>query len=229
MDEAMNPGPHSCPYGPPPPDDLVAWEAAWQNHPTIGLGQPWRPAPETDFLAGQVTLGWSDQAWHVLAVLPDRDIHNSARGTQEPCWQTGDVFEIFFRPEGQESYFEIHLTPENHGCRLRFPGTAFRDQLLASKPERTDWFLDYAFSPEGLVTHTRVQREKNRWLAGATLPFAAFLENGDIRPVRPWKTAFCRYDYTRGRDLPILSSTAGLPRPAFHASEHWPIMDFTAA
>jgi len=179
-------------------------------------------------MPGRVQTGWSEQGWHVLAILEDLDIFNSARSHREPSWETGDVFECFLRPEGQDSYYEIHITPENWGIRLRIPSGAFFRFMSDTYPPGHPWPHDHFHAPPGLETRTLIQPERGRWLAGAALPFLSVLENGDHAPIRPWRISFCRYDCTRGRDLPVLSSTSPLPVKKFHPQEHWSTLHFTA-
>jgi hypothetical protein len=218
--------PEICPHGPPPPPDLIGWERAWEERPSLGFRQAWIPENEAHFLPGRVQTGWSDQGWHVLAVLQDHDIFNHARTLREPSWETGDVFEIFLRPEGQESYYEIHITPENFGIRLRFPSGAFFHFMSKAYPPGHPWPHDHFHNPPGLETRALVQHDRKRWLAGATLPFASVLENGDTTPTRPWRVSFCRYDCTRGRNDAVLSSTSPLPIKKFHPQEHWGSLRF---
>lgn len=217
----------TCSHREPPPADLTAWESAWHDLPGLELTQAWQEKPEPGFLPGLIKTAWSPQGWHVLAVLQDRDIANTTRNHRDPSWETGDVLEVFLRPEGQDSYYEIHLTPENFGIRLRLPGGDFQRHMNRLYTPRFDWVFDHLHTPEGLTTITRVEPERGRWLAGMTLPFTPVLENGDSStPVHPWLVSFCRYDTTRGNPNPVLSSTSRLQILKFHEQSQWSLLQF---
>jgi len=222
----VNTDPLLCPYGDAPPADLLAWEEAWEGRPALEYSQSWLPSPMPEFLPGRVQTGWSDQGWHVLAILQDKDIFNTARSPSEASWESGDVFEIFLRPGGQDSYFEIHLTPENSGVRFRFPSTEFYWKMNGIHRPKTSWAFEHSYTPAHLSTSTLVQADRGRWLAGATLPFSDFLENGETVPEQPWRVSFCRYDYTRGRQKPVCSSTSKQAKAAFHRQTHWSPLTF---
>lgn len=189
--------------------------------PAATLFQAWRAHPEPGYLPANVWLTHCGEALHVTAVLEDADIFNSARGENQPTWTTGDVFEIFLRPEGQEAYYEFHVTPENHTLRLRFPSVAFRQAMARQFPHDPAWVFDLSLPPSSFQSASRVEAHHHRWIVTARVPFSTVLENGDSFPLRPWRVSFCRYDATRGTPGAVLSSTSPYPEPRFHEIEHW--------
>lgn len=210
---------------PPAAADSLA-SPLWPSLPSAELGQPWRSSPEDRFRPCRVWTAWTPSALHVLAELEDDDIANSARGERQATWQTGDVFEIFLRPEGQDAYFEFHVTPENETLRVRFPSAAYFDAMAARFPHSPEWVFDLSLARGAFQSAVQVDAAACRWRVCAVIPYATVLENGEATPERPWLASFCRYDTTRGIPGAVLSTTSPHSEPAFHRQSDWRPLHF---
>jgi hypothetical protein len=210
----------------PPAADECLGSPLWPPAPSAELGQPWRASPEDHFRPARVWVAWTPSALHILAELEDDDIANSARGERQATWETGDVFEIFLRPEGQEAYFEFHVTPENETLRVRFPSAAYFDAMASRFPRSPDWVFDLSLAPDAFQSAVHVDAAARRWRVCAVIPCATVLENGDESLQRPWLASFCRYDTTRGVPGAALSTTSPHPGPVFHQQSDWRPLHF---
>ena len=112
---------------PPLPDfgarDVEVVRAAFAGAEPCALGQAWCAELEPGFAPGQVRAGWRRDSLLVFAELTDHDVHSAATGINQRTWEFGDTFEMFLRPDGQEEYFEFHVTPNNYRLQLRFPSS----------------------------------------------------------------------------------------------------------
>ncbi|MCX7915927.1 MAG: hypothetical protein N3A53_06450, partial [Verrucomicrobiae bacterium] len=91
------------------------------------LQQGWRDQPEPRFRPGTVRVASHCSHLVVAAELVDDDIFNPITKFNEAAFPHGDVFEMFFRPEWQEAYYELHVSPVNQLFQLRIPSaTHFR-------------------------------------------------------------------------------------------------------
>ena len=112
---------------PPLPDfgarDVEVVRAAFAGAEPCALGQAWCAELEPGFAPGQVRAGWRRDSLLVFAELTDHDVHSAATGINQRTWELGDTFEMFLRPDGQEEYFEFHVTPNNYRLQLRFPSS----------------------------------------------------------------------------------------------------------
>ena len=184
------------------------------------MQQAWRTEPEPDFLPARVRVGWSPDAMLVEAELPDRDIFNPVKEFNQAAFTSGDVFEIFLRPEQQESYFEFHITPDNQLFQLRFANAQHRFHLPATGT-LDEQLAELKIWKSRISTTTRVDATAQRWFVSATIPFAMIVETGGMKPGARWLCSFSRYDYTRGRSEPVLSSTSPHAKCSFHRQEEW--------
>ena len=221
------------------------WEAvraAFAGVPSSELVQAWRGATEERFQPGCVRAGWEEDAIWVFAELSDAAIMSVANGFNEPAFLTGDVFEIFLRPQGQAPYFEFHVTPFNGRLQLRYPDAASVDRVRQGiAAGESDPFKPFKVTAELFQSWTRIEERAHRWEALVRIPVESVAEGlgppatrasrassraretrragGDI-PVR-FDCSFCRYDYTPGIASPVISSSSPHREPNFHRSEEW--------
>ena len=199
------------------PTDLEAVRAAFTDAPPIPLGQAWLEAPEPDFAPGTVRTGWRDDALVVLAELSDADIHTRASRHNDRFWELGDTFEMFLQRETGEPYIELHVTPDNLRLQLRFTDPP------APQPEADGGRFEAALIHANVFnSHTWVNHVEREWCVLAEIPAAlvAGLPGSSLR------FSFSRYDYTRGRDRPVISSSSPHAEPRFHRQHEWGVLRF---
>lgn len=183
--------------------------------------QPWRSVSEDGFMPGAVRIGWRDETLFVFAELTDADIFTRASCLNERMWELGDVFEMFVRPVRQEAYYEFHVTPNNQRLQLRFPSTeALRDAQFRSQ------FQPFMIEGDAIRSATWVLPDIRLWVALARIPAASVCEAALPLSGSQWRFSFSRYDYTRGRERPIVSSVSPHRTPDFHSQTEWFTLEF---
>lgn len=184
------------------------------------MRQGWRDEPEPRFRPATVRVAAHGSDLVVAAELVDDDIFNPITKFNEPAFPHGDVFEIFLRPEHQEAYYELHVSPTNHRFQLRIPSaTHFRLAQGASSLE--PWKVHQPL----VRSRVHVDPKQKKWWVLAVVPFT-ISENGAVGPGSRWQFSFCRYDYTRGCDQPVLSSTSPYVMPDYHRQSEWGWLEF---
>ena len=189
------------------------------------MQQAWLPQPDYDWQPATVRVGWNCEAMLIEAELTDHDIFNPVTEFNQAAFKDGDVFEMFLRPEGQTAYFEFHVTPSNQLLQLRFANDREVYQLPAG--DTLDERLDANKLWKARITSSvRVDAATRRWIVNATIPFSLVVESEPMQPGARWLCSFCRYDYTRGRRAPVLSSTSPHARCDFHRQQEWQPVEF---
>ncbi|MDR0532796.1 MAG: hypothetical protein LBH01_02470 [Verrucomicrobiales bacterium] len=206
-----------------PYDLLIAAELLTVQQP-VHMAQSWLPEPDKRFMPASVWPFWTDDSIGVYAELQDRDIANSADGENQKSWKTGDVLELFYRPLPGEAYWEFHVTPENHHLQLLYPSEKFFREL--GKQQAGNWLDGIGLPPHSFKSETLITREKNLWRVLALIPQSMFCLPRSLRIGDEWLASFCRYDYTRGEDKPVVSTTSTPPRPDFHDNSSWRRLKF---
>jgi hypothetical protein len=199
--------------------DISNWNTikeAFADALPCDLLQAWREIPEAEFQPAQARAGWRDGALWVYAELSDRDIFNDAAYFNDRTYELGDLFEILIRPEGQDDYFEFHITPENQQLQLHWPDA----DAIWKFDERHESLKPYFVPKVLLASQTEVQHQNHFWRVLAKIPSSVALSK-NIQAGDVWTFSFSRYDSTRGKSEPVLSSCSPHAQPRFHRQHEW--------
>lgn len=202
------------------------------NKPVIALGlnqsstpltfqQDWRDTEEEGFRPAWAILRREASHLVVQAELTDDDLFNAEPRSHQPFYRHGDVFEIFLRPTRQDAYTELHVGPDNQTFHLRIPSAELFLRHRADPEAWRRWLV-----PERrFVSRVFLNRATATWRVEASIPLC---EVGDdpIQPGDRWLFSFSRYDYTRGRPEPVLSSTSPHTELNYHAQTEWGTLIF---
>lgn len=194
---------------------------AFKTASVCKLGQPWLKTVEPDFAQGEVRVGRLGENLLVFAQLNDADIYTQASGPNQRLWELGDTFEIFLLPWTQEAYVEYQIAPNNKRLQLRYAGL---DHVEAV---REIGGIESCVLPDGVFeSRTWVQAEWKRWFVYARIPASVVLDEPTALAGSQWFFSFGRYDYTRGREQPVISSTSSHAEPDFHRQQEWGVITF---
>lgn len=212
------------PLPPFSPDDWQDVARAFEDTDRCFLGQHWLPKPEVGFQSASVCVGWQADALWVYAELYDEDIFNRVTDLNQIAIEQGDVFEIFLRPEGAETYFEFHVTPENNVLQLRWPSSETYRNLprVGTVDER---LAPYFLAPQLIDTWTHIDREEKKWRVLVSINWEV-LERQPLAGGETWTFSFSRYDDARHWGKPMLSSSSLHPKADFHRQQDWGTLTF---
>jgi hypothetical protein len=212
-----------CPPLPPQSTvDLPAIIEMFETVPPQALAQAWLEKEEDHFAPGFVRAGWRGNSLLVFAQLIDRDIFNLATGHNQRAWELGDSFEIFLQPAGHSAYVEFQITPDNLRVQLRFADAQALDHL------RNNRSIESVLM-HGEMFHSRTwQTSAQCWYVYAEIKAVNLGDEAGPLHGRQWLYSFSRYDYTRRREMPVISSTSPHAEPDFHRRQEWGIMNFDA-
>lgn len=204
--------------------DLEAARTAFQSAARCELRQTWQAAPSGNFAPATVRVGWRHNTLQVLAELADTDVGTRASGLNQRLWELGDAFEIFLRPEGQEAYIELQVAPNNQRLQLRYADTA-----ALERARRTGSIADALIPGEAFRSWTWIEARHSRWHVLAEIPARLVCGSDDALVGGVWRCSFSRYDYTRGSDEPVISSTSPHIEANFHRQQEWGVLQFAPA
>ncbi len=175
------------------------------------MQQSWLDAPEADFLAAEIRVGWAPSRLVILAEIPDRDIFTQATGPNQRTWELGDVFEIFLKPDDRSDYVELHVTPPNFRLQLQ----------IESQGKPTTQLDDGVFS-----SRVKIDTANQKWTVYAEVPASLITGRNHIATGESWLFSFSRYDASRDGRPPILSSTSPHQAINFHRIHEWGKINF---
>lgn len=192
--------------------DDEAWETAVAYPLHLGLDQ--LEQGNTLHEPGEVRLTWDDEFLYVGVLFHDSDIVAEGVKDQEHHYLTGDLAEVFLKPDANTWYWELYVTPHSKKTHLWFPGSG---RLGLKSSEDNDMELYVAAQCQGTLNDWRDRDES--WTAEMAIPIRELKRYGDdFGPEAAWTILVARYNYSRYLPLrgPELSMTPQLPITSFH-------------
>ncbi len=211
--------------------DINDWKTADSLFRTADFAnyqQGWADTPVAGFRPAKAAAAWTDSSLVVYAELSDDDIFNEIpeEDFNKIAINHGDVFEIFLRPEGQEAYYEIHVSPNNQKFQLRlpFPGCFKKMKSKFKSPE--EMMESYKVSQPSVRSNVRIDRPARKWWVITEIPLSMVAEDHPVKPGTKWRFSFCRYDYTRPDKTPVYSSTSPHSAINYHLVDEYGTLEF---
>lgn len=180
------------------------------------FGQAWRKTTHPAFRSATARAGQRSGALWILAELEDADIFNPEARFNQPFYLSGDVFEVFLRPETQDAYSEFHVGPANQRFQLKIPSA----KVFLDKCEEPEPWRNWVIAEPLFESWTWIEPQLERWFVLARIPFAS-ISQATVQPGARWFYSFSRYDYTRGQPDPVHSSTSPHRELSFHRQQEW--------
>jgi Carbohydrate family 9 binding domain-like len=173
---------------------------------------------------GIAKIIWDDKYIYVGAKLYDSDIVQGGNKDGGHFYKTGDLLEVFLKPNGKRNYWEIYATPNNKK-------TAF---FYYSKGRPG---LPNGFSPKmpGLIvasycegTLNNVNDRDKFWTTEIAIPRKQLEKHGgQIFPGKEWRFLIGRYNYSVYFDTTKELSLTGKPAGrGFHNFKSWRSINF---
>jgi hypothetical protein len=200
--------------------DATNWEqvqAAFTVRKPLEMKQFWLPQPEAHLEPAQVYFGWRPDAFYVFANLHDIDIYSESTHDGQPMWRLGDVFEIFLRVLPEVSWYEFHVTPNNHHLELCWP----HDPETCLKLEKQQGYETFIVSKSIIKSQVRICKKQQCWQVLAEIPARLISGEKAINAGQEWLVSFCRYDAFQDERKPVLSSTSDFTKAPFSRQREW--------
>ena len=199
-------------------------DAIWQDAPVYPLHLADDRDPSgADKVRESATaqLAWDDHYFYLGVRYTDSDV--VATGTKRNAYhfQTGDVAELFLKPQNNPWYWELYVTPHSMTSTFYFED---RDK---HRPENFTYQMEIAVS--GCVEGTLNQSgdTDTAWTGEIAVPITELTKNGDDFPSDLWTILVARYNYSRALgDEPELTMAPRLPVTSYHHHEGYATIRF---
>lgn len=200
---------------------LDSVQRAFQSAARCELGQAWQMESSPRFAPAVVRVGWRGNAFLVYADLTDTDIFTRVTGLNQRLWELGDSFEMFLKPEEQEAYIELQVSPNNQLLQLRYANTAMLDRA-----RKTGCLAEAIIPGDAFASRTWIEDKKSRWHVLAEIPGPLVCGASESLSGSRWRFSFSRYDYTCGEAEPVISSSSPHAEANFHRQHEWRTLQF---
>lgn len=201
--------------------DLESVRRSFKSATPCHLRQAWQANESERFAPAVVRAGWRHNSFLVYSELTDADIFTQASGLSQRMWELGDAFEIFLRPEGQEAYVELQVTPNNQRLQICYANTA-----VVERVRQTGCLAEALIPGEAFRSKTWIEDMNSWWHVFAEIPAQVVCGSNDRLADSRWHFSFSRYDYTQGGAEPAISSTSPHIEANFHSQKEWGVIQF---
>lgn len=180
------------------------------------MQQGWLAKPDEKLRPASVRFGWENDAFWVLADLPDDFIASRSTDHNQDMWTLGDVFEIFIARNGSPHYLELHVTPNNH--RLHLICSLENTQKIRDKKASLD---DFRRPPSAFDSWVQKPKGQNKWQVLVRIPSSTLPDGKSFAAGDKLELSFSRYDAGPEGTPDILSSTSPHRELSYHRRHEW--------
>jgi len=174
---------------------------------------------------GEARLAWDENYLYVGIKFYDSDIVQESDENQQHFYASGDLVEIFIKPENSSWYWEIYGTPNEKKTVFWFPG---RGRLgLKSGFEPGMNLDDVLVGAQVKGTLNNWEDVDEYWTAEMAIPVKGLIAHGDaFGPGTGWRILVARYNFSRYLTWKELSMVPQLSVTNYHLIEEFGILDF---
>jgi hypothetical protein len=184
-----------------------------------------RPGIDRLMEPGEVRLAWDDKYLYIGIKFTDSDIVQESEENQQHHYASGDVVEIFLKPEKSTWYWEIYGTPNEKKTVFWYPG---RGRAGLKSCSESDMNLDdilIATQIKGTLNNWKDKDEY--WTMEMAIPVKGLTAHGDILgPGSEWKILIARYNYSIVLPWREFSMVPQLSVTNYHLLEEYGILRF---
>lgn len=175
----------------------------------------------TPFERGFFKTKYDDKFLYVLGSMQDCDLFQSSRENQSLSYQTGDMVEVFLKPEEKSSFWEIFATPWGHCTTLFYPwrGHSFMME------QRFYEGVKVAVTIRGTLNNA--DDVDSGWDIEMAIPRELIEKAGEkFEPGKEWRILFGRYNCGSNLPRPQISATPRLPKVNHHLTDYYGKLKF---
>lgn len=218
--------------------ELVSVVAKYSEKPVIvdgNLDDPvWKEAPVYELSLskdeegkgknlqekGYVQIAWDENYLYIGVKFYDSDIVQESDKNQEHHYRTGDLVEIFLKPENSTWYWEIYGTPSEKKTVFWFPGRGRLGLPSCFEPEIN--LNEISVSAEIKWSLNNWKDRDDYWTLEMGIPVEELTKYGDkFGPGSQWRVLIARYNYSRYLPYKELSMFPQLSITNYHLLEEY--------
>ncbi|HOL21559.1 MAG TPA: carbohydrate-binding family 9-like protein [bacterium] len=174
---------------------------------------------------GIAQLAWDENYLYIGIKFYDSDIVQEGTEDQKHFYGTGDLVEIFLKPEGNTWYWEIYGTPNEKKTVFWFPGRGRIGIPSSFQPGMELQDILVAAQVKGTLNDWKDRDEY--WTLEMAIPVKGLTQYGDaFGPGSKWRILIARYNYSRYNPWTELSTAPQLSIANFHLLEGYGALIF---
>lgn len=174
---------------------------------------------------GEVRLAWDENYLYLGIKFYDSDIMQESDEDQQHHYSSGDLVEIFLKPEKSTWYWEIYGTPNAKKTVFWFPGRGRLGPKSCWEPGMNLDEVLIGTQVKGTLNDWRDRDEY--WTAEMAIPVKGLTAHGDaFGPGSDWRILVARYNFSRYLTQKELTMVPQLSVANYHLLEEYGILRF---
>ncbi|MCM8829613.1 MAG: carbohydrate-binding family 9-like protein [Candidatus Omnitrophica bacterium] len=169
---------------------------------------------------GEVRAAWDKNYLYIGIKFYDSDIVQEETEDQKHFYRTGDLVEIFLKPEESTWYWEIYGTPNSKKTVFWFPGRGRIGLPSGFEPEVE--LKDMLIGVQIKGTLNKWEDRDDYWTLEIAIPTRELTRYGDtFGPGSEWRVLIARYNYSRYLSWKELSMYPKISLTNYHLIEEY--------
>ncbi|MDD3725739.1 MAG: carbohydrate-binding family 9-like protein [Candidatus Ratteibacteria bacterium] len=169
---------------------------------------------------GEVQMAWDENYLYVAIKFYDSDIVQEGTEDQQHLYTTGDLVEIFLKPEKSSWYWEIYGTPNEKKTSFWFPGRGRSGLPSCFEPGMKLEDILIAAQLKGTLNNWK--DKDDYWILEMAIPVKELTKYGDAFGTgSEWRVLIARYNYSRYLSQKELSMFPQLSVTNYHLIEEY--------
>jgi len=198
-------------------------DPAWRN----ALAYPLRLSADCGGVApleqGEVRLLWDTNYLYVGVKYEDSDVVQEGDRDQQLFYRSGDLVEVFLKPEKSSWCWEIYATPNGRQSVFWFAGPGRRLPSSFEKHAMRD--LKVVADVQGTFNNWHDRDES--WSAELAIPAKELAQYGDtFGPGAQWRVLIARYNYSIHLPECERSMSPQLSKTIYYLLEEYAVLKF---
>jgi len=197
-------------------------DPVWKNTPVYKLSLSRADEDKGNILQeeGYAQLAWNEDYLYMGISFYDSDIVQEGTEDQEHFYKTGDLVELFLKPEKNTWYWEIYGTPNGKKTVFWFPG---RGRIgLPSGFEPGMELKEVLIGVDIKGTLNNWKDRDDYWTLEMAIPVKGLTKYGDtFGQGSEWRVLIARYNYSRYLPWKELSMVPQLSLTNYHLLEEY--------
>lgn len=170
-------------------------------------------------------LLYDDENLYIGCRIENDDIRTLDQRDQQRHYLTGDVFEIFLKPEKSNAYLELYATPSGNKSAFYFPSRAFGGTILIDQQKLMPG-IEVVAKVHGTLNDS--SDTDQYWTAVMTISRKAVEKKLGVplAPGHAWNILLAGYSFSANRTFGVNFSCPLLPQLNYHLYEYYAPLNF---
>ncbi|MBR2427995.1 MAG: carbohydrate-binding family 9-like protein [Lentisphaeria bacterium] len=179
------------------------------------------------FEGGKTYIMYDDKNLYLASTMDDQDVMQWGKEDQGNLCTTGDLFEVFLKPDGSPSYWELWGSPNKLRTTFFYESCSY--PFVSSSQQEMMKGFKIAVKVNGTLNNNK-DKDKG-WSIECVIPRSELAKTGvPFEPGKKWTILIARYNYNKDFGTysrgPQFSTYPKIPQINYHLLPYYGVIDW---